>query len=125
MSVESRRSYADKGSNENQVKSLDTSREVSGISVFNLGLEEQPFFAYAIIPLSCKSLKKDGKTIYDVRSARSKVLRLEAESYPSNVKVYYWPSGMCREPVFDAFVEDFITDCKVLECVGDKLLSLD
>ena len=32
---------------------------------------------------------------------------------------------MCREPVFDAFVEDFITDCKVLECVGDKLLSMD
>ena len=125
MSVETRRSYADKGSKENQVKSLDTSREMSGIGVFNLGLVEQPRIAYAIIPLSCRSSKEDGKTIFNVREARSRVLREEAESYPKNVRVYYWPSGMCREPVFDAFVEDFINDCKILEIAGDKLLSMD
>jgi len=32
---------------------------------------------------------------------------------------------MCREPVFDAFVKDFIEDCKILEMPGDKLLSMD
>ena len=61
MSVETNKSYADKGAKENQVKSLDTCREVSGIGVFNFGLEEQPLFTYAIIPLACKSTKKDGK----------------------------------------------------------------
>ena len=42
MSVETGKSYADKGSDENQVKSLDTSREMSEIALFNFGLEEQP-----------------------------------------------------------------------------------
>ena len=32
---------------------------------------------------------------------------------------------MCREPVFDSFVEDFIKDCQILEKKGDKLLSFD
>ena len=32
---------------------------------------------------------------------------------------------MCREPVFEAFVEDFIEDCKILNTPNDKLLSLD
>ena len=32
---------------------------------------------------------------------------------------------MCREPVFDAFVEDFIEDCEILLNEGDKLLSMD
>ena len=31
---------------------------------------------------------------------------------------------MCREPVFDAFVKDFIEDCNIVENEGDKL-SLD
>ena len=32
---------------------------------------------------------------------------------------------MCREPVFAAFVEDFIEDCKIVEVAGDKMLSMD
>ena len=32
---------------------------------------------------------------------------------------------MCREPVFDSFVEDFIKDCQILEKKGDKLLSFN
>ena len=67
----------------------------------------------------------NGEYIFDVRQAKSKTMRKEAESYPDNVRVYYWKSGMCREPVFDAFVEDFIIDCNILERAGDKLLSLD
>ena len=93
--------------------------------MFNLGLIEQPYYAYAIFPLACQTTKKDGKVTYNVRVAKTKGIREEAKSYPDNVKVYYWPSGMCREPVFDAFVEDFIVDCKVLEKRGDKLLSMD
>ena len=109
MSVESGRSYADRGGKENQVKSLDTCRELSGIALFNLGLQEQPFYSYAIIPLACKYEEKvDGTIVYNVREARSITIRREAELYPSNVRVYYWPSGMCREPVFDAFVDDFV-----------------
>ena len=60
-----------------------------------------------------------------MREARSKALREESKSYPENVRVYYWPSGMCRELVFDAFVDDFIKDCEIVEKEGDKLLSLD
>ena len=72
--------------------------------------------AYAIIPLSCRYFKdKEGNVIYNVREARSKTLREEAKLYPDNVRVYYWPSGMCREPVFDAFVEDFINNREILE----------
>ena len=88
-----------------------------------MGLIEQPYYTYAIIPLTCKSTKVDGKVTYNVREARNKNIRAEAERYPENVRVYYWPSGMCREPVFDAFVEDFIKDCRILERPGDKLLS--
>ena len=98
---------------------------MSGIALFNLGKTEQPVLTYAIIPLAPKSVKKDGKVIFNVREAKSKIIRKEAESYPKNVRVYYWPMGMCREPVFDAFVEDFIVDCKILERAGDKLLSMD
>ena len=126
MSIESKKSYGDKGSKENQVKSLDTCREMSGIGLFNFGITEQPAKAYAIIPLSCKYVKKkNGTVIYNVREAYSKAIREEAKLYPENVRVYYWPSGMCREPVFDAFVEDFIKDCEIDEKPGDKLLSLD
>ena len=74
MSVETNKSYADKGAKENQVKSLDTCREVSGIGVFNFGLEEQPLFTYAIIPLACKSTKKDGKVTFNVREAKNKII---------------------------------------------------
>ena len=125
MSVDTRRSYSDKGSDENHVKSLDTCRELSGIGLFNLGLIDQPYYTYAIIPLTCKYTKVDGKVIYNVREAKNKNIRAEAERYPENVRVYYWPSGMCREPVFDAFIEDFIKDCRILELPGDKLLSMD
>ena len=89
MSVDTGRSYADKGSGENHVKSLDTSRELSGIALFNLGLIEQPYYAYAIIPLACMTSKKDGKVIYNVRVAKCKSIREEAKSYPRNVKCYY------------------------------------
>ena len=126
MSVESRRSYADKGGDDNHVKSLDTCRELSGIALFNLGLVEQPKYAYAIIPLACKQPKdKDGIISYNVRAAKSRVLHEEVTSYPSKVGCYYWPSGICSEPVFEAFIEDFIKDCEVAETPGDKLLSLN
>ena len=88
MSVETRRSYADKGAKENQVKSLDTCREMSVIALLNFGLQEQPPYAYAIIPLACRSEKKEDKTTFDVRVARSKTLREEAKFYPDNVRVY-------------------------------------
>ena len=55
MSVESRRSYGDRGSDENHVKSLDSCRELSAIALFNFGEIMQPKYAYAIIPLKCKS----------------------------------------------------------------------
>ena len=108
MSVDNRRGYGDRGSEENHVKSLDTCREMSGIACFNLGVQEQPYYTYAIIPLTCSSRKVEGKMVFNVREAKNKRVRDEAKSYPDNVRCYYWPSGMCREPVFDAFVEDFI-----------------
>ena len=86
----------------------------------------QPRFTYAIIPVSCKSKKgKDGTVTFDVRQPRSSALRREAEQYPDNVRCYYWPSGMCREPVFEAFVEDFIVDCNLDKDMEDRILSLD
>ena len=93
--------------------------------MFNLGIEEQPYYTYAIIPLACKTSTKNGKLVFNVREAKNARIREEAASYPDNVRCYYWPSGMCREPVFDAFVEDFIKDCRILERPGDKLLSMD
>ena len=126
MSVETWKSYGDRGSDENQVKSLDTCRELSGIALFNFGEIEQPKYAYAIIPLACMSKKdKDGNVTFDVRKARSRVIREEAKSYPNNVRCYYQSTGMCREPVFEAFVEDFIEDENLITLEGDKLLSLD
>ena len=90
MSTETRKSYGDKGCDENQVKGLDTSRELSGIALFNFGLVSQPQFTYAIIPVSCKSKKeKDGTVTFDVRQPRSSALRREAEQYPDNVRCYY------------------------------------
>ena len=89
MSVEAKRSYGDRGSDEKHVKSLDTSRELSGIGLFNLGIEEQPYYTYAIIPLTCKTSTVDGKLIYHVREAKTKRVREEAEGYPDNVRCYY------------------------------------
>ena len=126
LSTESRRSYADKGGDENHVKGLDTCRELSGIALFNLVGKSQPKYTYAIIPVSCKSKKlKNGMVEFDVRKPRSSVLLKEAEKYPNNLRCYYWPSGMCREPVFEAFVEDFIVDCNLDKDLEDRLLSLD
>lgn len=88
MNVETKKSYGNKGSKENQVKSLDSCREMSGIALFNFGVQEQPLKTYALVPLACKYVKqKDGKIIYNVREARSKAIRKEAESYPNNVTV--------------------------------------
>ena len=127
MSQETRRSYSDKGGDENHVKGLRTCRELSGIALFNLGeYAAQPPCAYAIIPLACKSSKnKDGSVTFDVRKPRSSVILREAEQYPNNVRVYYWPSGMCREPVFEAFVEDFLEDCQLDKDIEDRMLSID
>ena len=73
MSVDSIGSYSDKGGEGNHVKSQDTFRELSGIALFNLGLTEQPAFAFAIIPLACTYSKaKEGITSYNVREARSR-----------------------------------------------------
>ena len=128
MSTETRKSYGDKGCDENHVKGLDTSRELSCIAIFNLGMAMQAPapFTYAIIPVCCKSTKaKDGTEIFDVRKPRSSALLREAEDYPNNVCCYYWPSGMCREPVFEGFVEDFIVDCNPDKDLEDRILSLD
>ena len=126
MSQDKRRSYADRGGDDNHVKGLSTSRELSGIALFNLGVMKQPPRVYAIIPVACKSnKKKDGSIVFDVRTARSSALMKEAMQYPSNVQCYYWPSGMCREPVFEAFVEDFLIDCELDRDIEDRLLSLD
>ena len=125
MSKDTRSSYSDKGGDENHVKGLSTSREMSGIALFNLG-ETQPTYTYAIIPLTCKYSKAvDGSMIFDVRKPRSSVIAREAEQYPANVRCYYWPSGMCREPVFEAFAEDFLSDCNLDKDVKDRLLSVD
>jgi len=45
----------------------------------------------------------------------------EAEQYPANVRCYYWPSGMCREPVFKAFVDDFLIDCVLRRDIEDRI----
>ena len=63
--------------------------------------------------------------MFDVRTARSSALMKEAEQYPTNVRCYYWPSGICREPVFEAFVEDFLIDCGLHREIRDRILSLD
>ena len=83
-------------------------------------------FTYEIFPVCCKSTKaKDSTEIFDVRKPRSSALIREAEDYPNNVRCYYWPSGMCREPVFESFVEDFIVDCNLDKDLEDRILSLD
>ena len=89
ISVEAKRSYGDRGSDENHVKSLDTSRELSGIGLFNLGVEEQPYHTYAILPLICRITKVGNKLIYNVQEAKNKRMREEAKSYPDNVRFYY------------------------------------
>ena len=66
MSIESKKSYGDKGSKENQVKFLDTCREMSGIGLFSFGIEVQPVKAYVIIPFACKYFKDKGNVIYNV-----------------------------------------------------------
>ena len=89
MSTDTRSSYSDKGGSENHVKGLSTSREMSGIALFNLGTA-QPANTYAILPLACKYSKaKDGSMVFDVRQPRSSVMAREAEQYPNNVRCYY------------------------------------
>ena len=59
--------------------------------------------------MKCRKEKlADGKVKFFVREATSKRINEHRKKYPKNVGVYYWVSGMNREPVVLANVEDII-----------------
>ena len=71
-------------------RSIEIVNIVLHIALFNLGKTEQPPRTYAIIPVSCKSTKKeDGSVVFAVRTERASALMKEAEQYPANVRCYH------------------------------------
>ena len=122
-----KRSYGDKGGEDNQViQPKDMfSREMTGI-FFARYMGEQPKKAYAIIALKCRTEKlANGKVKYFVREAASRQINEERKKYPKNVGVYYWASGLNREPVVVANVEDIIEDEKLHLVKGSKRWDWD
>ena len=96
------------------------SREMTGI-FFARYLGEQPKKTYAIISLKCRKKKlADGKVKFFVREATCKRINEERKKYPENVVVYYWVSGMNREPVVLANVEYIIENKKLHLIPGSK-----
>ena len=94
--------YNPKGSKSCHVRvpaNLDT-RQLSVLPLFCFGTEQLPFNA-ANLPLQPKKFFDDEKKLvgWDVTQPASAQILVEMEGWPKNVRVYFWKSGLCREPV--------------------------
>ena len=102
--------YNPKGSKSCHVRvpaNLDT-RQLSVLPLFCFGTKQLPFIA-AILPLQPKKFFDDEKKLvgWDVTQPASAQILVEMEGWPKNVRVYFWKSGLCREPVMRQLGVDF------------------